>query len=35
MARILRDGEYHHDTQEVVLWTPQGKEEIFKGENYE
>jgi DNA polymerase-1 len=35
MARILRDGEYHHDKHEVVLWTPQGEEEIFKGENYE
>jgi len=35
MARILRDGEYHQDKQEVVLWTPQGENEIFKGEKYE
>ena len=35
MARILRDGEYKKKKQEVVLWTPKGKAEIFKGENYE
>ena len=35
MARILRDGEYYPDKNEIVLWTPKGKAEIFKGEKYD
>jgi 5'-3' exonuclease len=35
MARILRDGEYFHDKHEVVLWTPHGVADIFKGREHE